>query len=106
MQKGIKDAITHAYNLRAIRLNVQIFPISSFRTPVVNSLEDYMSKSSSYSSIHNESRSDNQEEDSNLGDNGRYSKRKSLTVLDARDMMLRPRSRLRKVTVGSLNFKV
>ncbi|KAL5521347.1 hypothetical protein ACEPAG_9272 [Sanghuangporus baumii] len=95
--RGIRDATTHAYNLRSIRINRRLFSAPFLRNPLSKNLSnsgDALRISSTLTP-----------KDAGYDPDEMSAHEDSFSIAYAEEMMLRPRSCLRQITVGLLSFK-
>ena len=98
MKRGIRDATIHAHNLRSIRISRHLFSSSSVRVPLSKNLNNSVDAPG-------HSPAPNSKEAGNGFDEA-IAREMPFSIFDAQEMMLRPNSSVRQVTVGQLSFKV
>ncbi|KAL5504614.1 hypothetical protein ACEPAH_7277 [Sanghuangporus vaninii] len=95
--RGIRDATAHAYNLRSIRINRRLFSTPSLRVPLSKNLSNLGNTLGTSVTLTPKDTGCDPDEISAHED--------FFSIRDAEEMMLRPRSCLRQITVGLLSFK-
>ena len=98
MKRGIRDATIHAHNLRSIRISRHLFSSSSVRVPLSKNLNNSVDASSHSPTPDSK--------DAGNGFDEAIAREMPFSIFDAQEMMLRPNSSVRQVTVEQLSFKV